>query len=257
MTRLTMLDVYWLEQAEADVPTDNNWLSRDEILHFNGLRIPKRRADWRVGRWTAKCAVAIQLNISDDPRGLANIEIRAATSGAPEVFVAGQQVSCTISLSHSAGRALCAIVPATVALGCDLERIEPRSPAFIADFFTAEEQDRIEQSITSERSALVTLLWSGKESVLKALHTGLRLDTRTVVVEPQSFFCLAEGWHPLRAHYLDNDESFLGWWKIANDFVRTMVSSPQSSEPGELQTVNCHTGRRDEIVACAVEHRAA
>src|SRR6476469_10047436 len=80
--------VYWLEQTQADVPAENDWLSARESVCLSGLRVAKRRADWRLGRWTAKCAVASFLNLSMDAQDLAQIEIRPASSGAPEIFIA-------------------------------------------------------------------------------------------------------------------------------------------------------------------------
>src|SRR5208283_2826825 len=97
------MDVYWLEQTEADVPAENQWLSAGEMLCLAGLRFAKRRTDWRLGRWTAKRALAAHLNLPADLSALANIEIQAATSGAPEVYLLNQPASVTISLSHRAG----------------------------------------------------------------------------------------------------------------------------------------------------------
>ena len=257
MTTLTGLDVYWLEQVVADMPADTNWLGSGEALCLSNLRVAKRRADWLLGRWTAKRALAVFLNLADDLGSLAGIEICAAPSGAPEAFVAHRPLAVTISLSHSSGKALCVLAPGTAALGCDVERIEPRSQGFVDDYFTSQEQALIEQSSALDRSTLETLLWSGKESTLKALHCGLRLDTRSVIVEPEDMPCRLGDWHPLRVRYIEHCGVFQGWWKVADDFVRTLVSSPQSNEPVLLQTLDCHSGRRKEVAACAGERRAS
>ena len=173
---------YWLEQSEADLPAGNDWLSASEVERLNAMRFPKRRADWRLGRWTAKRAVSAYLNMLGDHQALPNIEIRPAASGAPEAFIADRPASAAISLSHCNGNALCAVAPFGTALGCDLELVEPRSDAFVADYFTAEEQELVAQASAADRSFFSTLLWSAKESALKALHEGLRLDTRSVTV---------------------------------------------------------------------------
>ncbi len=106
-----MIDVHWLEQTEADVPAGNDWLSAGEMTRLQGMRFPKRRNDWRLGRWTAKRALAIYLDLPSHPRALADIEIRPASSGAPEVFVANKPAAITISLSHRGGVAACSIAP--------------------------------------------------------------------------------------------------------------------------------------------------
>ena len=176
------MNIQWLEQTATDVPAENQWLNANEILRLNGMRIPKRRADWRLGRWTAKHAVAACLNLSTEPSTLADIEIRAAASGAPEVLLHDEPAGIAISLSHSSGTALCTLAPPEINFGCDLETVEPRSDAFVADYFTVDEGNLIARSARQERPQLLALLWSAKESALKALRVGLRFDTRCMSV---------------------------------------------------------------------------
>src|SRR4051812_7173438 len=109
--------------------------------------IPKRRSDWRLGRWTAKAAVAkLVARWWTGP-----IEIRAADSGAPEVFFGSVRAKVTISISHRNGLACCVAIPGTAALGCDLEAPEPRSPAFVDDYFTESEKALIAESAPASR----------------------------------------------------------------------------------------------------------
>jgi len=227
------MDVYWLEQTKADVPAENDWLGASEILRLEGLHVAKRHDDWRLGRWTAKRALAAYLSLSARPRVLANIEVRPAPSGAPEVFVADKPADLTISLSHRDGIALCAVAPARAELGCDLEMIEPRSDAFISDYFTAEEQALVAEAPAAHRPRLLALLWSAKESALKALHAGLRLDTRSVIARPVEAFDLS-GWSPLRVHYTGG-QVFHGWWQYADGTVQTLVADPRPDVPVHLE----------------------
>jgi len=245
------MDVYWLEQTEADVPAENDWLSASEAVRLNGLRFAKRRADWRLGRWTAKRAFAACRNLPWDCHALAAIEIRPAPSGAPEVFLANTPADATISLSHRAGRAVCAVALSGVALGCDLEIIEQHSDAFIADYFTTEEQGLVARASAADRLRLVALLWSGKESVLKALGVGLRLDTRCVIVrpvaaprfrgavgeeraeDPASIFRLPYAlntWRPLYVSHTSG-QIFHGWWHYTDNLLRTLVAAPAPVAP--------------------------
>src|SRR5579864_1651730 len=178
------MNVYWLEQSEADVPAENNWLSANEAACLTGLRFAKRRCDWRLGRWTAKLALSICVDVPSTIEVFKKIEIRPAQSGAPEIFFANQPAPVTISLSHRDGIAACAVAISGVDIGCDLESVEPRSDAFVGDYFTIEEQALVARASAVNRPRLLALLWSAKESALKALHEGLRLDTRSVTVSP-------------------------------------------------------------------------
>jgi 4'-phosphopantetheinyl transferase len=240
--------LYWLEQTAADVPEENNWLSASETVRVEGLRFPKRRGDWRLGRWTAKRAVSAYLKLSSDPAALATVEIRAAPDGAPEVFLGDEPAAFAISLSHCAGTAVCAVMPSPGAVGCDLELIEPRSRAFFDDYFTAEEQTMVLRMPEAERVGLLTLLWSAKESALKALRVGLRADTRSVAVSlldslsedvgHPAVGLLAEfqgRWSPLRA-VCDSGRVFQGWWRQAGSLMYTTVADPPPSLPIQLET---------------------
>jgi len=231
------MQVYWLEQSESDVPNqpteamDVSWLSASERVRLDALRFPNRRADWLLGRWTAKRAVAQWLKLSGNPQDLATVDIRAAADGAPEVLLAGDPAPVAISLSHRAGSAVCAVAPEGTALGCDLELIEPRSEIFVADYFSAEERDLVDlQETPPARSRLVNLIWSAKESALKALRTGLRLDTRCVVVSPGNGTGL---WHPLQVRH-DSGRVFKGWWQTRGHTVRTVVADPPVLPPIDL-----------------------
>lgn len=236
-----VMKTYWLEQNQTDLPAHDDWLSADEAVLLSRMRFPKRRADWRLGRWTAKCAAAAYLNIPGAPHALQEIEVRAAPSGAPELFVANCSAAVTISLSHRAGIAACALAESGAKLGCDLELIEPRHGSFVADYFTREEQDLVSHASERDRPGLVSLLWSAKESALKALREGLRIDTRSLVVtfdaqtdhdHPAEVLgrCLGlNRWQPLQVYV--RGEVFQGWWQSKDKVVRTLVGAPSPLAP--------------------------
>jgi 4'-phosphopantetheinyl transferase len=225
------MDVGWLEQRGRDVPPLEDWLSAEETARLAGLRFPKRRDDWRLGRWTAKLAVCAWLRLPRGQELLRRIEIRPEPSGAPRVWIEGNPALVAISLSHREGTALCAIAP-PAALGCDLEAIEPRSDAFVADYFTAEEWRLVEQAPVPDRRRVLALLWSAKESAFKAVHEGLRLDTRCANVTAEMDESGA-GWHPLCVS-IAGREYFHGWWRRAGGLVRTLVAAPPPKIPVPL-----------------------
>ena len=253
------MEVYWLEQSEADVPAGDDWLSASELTQLSTFRFAKRRSDWQLGRWTAKSALALYLNAPADPRIFASLEIRPALSGAPTVFFQNRPAAAAISLSHRAGIAACAVTRSDGVLGCDLELIEPHSGAFLTDYFTTEEQSFVLRTCSDDRPRLLTLLWSAKESALKALHAGLRLDTRTVTVGP--FDALRGeredakeregtrtalvrsldghfGWSPLQVCSAEG-QVFNGWWQRSGDLIRTMVALPPPEPPIPFEKIAC------------------
>lgn len=230
-----MTKLHWLEQSAAEVAPSNSWLSPSEQLRLAEMKVLKRRNDWRLGRWAAKLAVAQYFQLPTNLDQLAMIEIRAHESGAPEAFLNNEAANVSISLSHRDGMAICGVTTAGVALGCDLELVEPRSEAFVADYFAPEEQSTIAQSNAMQRDLLVTVLWSAKESALKALRTGLRLDTRCVVATLKNESLSGTGtWSPLSVLY--GNQVFAGWWTHRDPLVRTTVSAPAVDMPTVAQS---------------------
>ena len=235
---IQMTDVVWLEQSQAELPAGDEWFGESEAATFRALRFEKRRSDWRLGRWTAKRAVAAHLGMDERAGSLARLEIVPAPSGAPEVFLDRRPVAIAISLSHRNGVALCALGSPGAELGCDLELIEPRSASFAETYFTAKELEIASAAPPESRAYLETLVWSAKESALKALGAGLQLDTRMVRVDlsgtelegtPQSF----REWSPLRVCYT-NGETFGGWWRYEGRLLRSVVAWPPPHIPNPI-----------------------
>jgi 4'-phosphopantetheinyl transferase len=226
------MKLYWLEQVQADVPLGNDWLSPWETMRLDRFRFPKRLADWRLGRWTAKQALAAALNLGWDDPALATIEIRPMSSGAPEVYVNNEAAPAAISISHREGHAMCAIARRDVRVGCDLEAVESHSDAFIDDYFTPEEQQFIAAAGGHDREWTASLLWSAKESALKALHEGLRLDTRAVIASFDSESLNTEEWGMLKVRY--GHQVFYGWWQETDHLLRTILADAPSTAPVRL-----------------------
>jgi 4'-phosphopantetheinyl transferase len=237
---MSPMGIHWLEQREADLPGENEWLSASELTRFATFRFPKRRADWLLGRWTAKLAVCAYLGMSTAHEALCALEIHPAESGAPLVFVANEPAPVSISISHRDGVAMCAVAPANTMLGCDLELIETHSEAFIRDYFTEEEQRAIAGVLDEERRRLATLMWSAKESALKALGVGLCADTRIVSVRVAEQLAAGISWNPLRVQ-MSNGPGFEGWWNQSGQLIRTIVTPAPSvvQSPTEENRVDC------------------
>ena len=222
-----MVNLYWFERDGSGLTAGDAWLSQAELACIRPTATPKRRSDWRRGRWAAKQAAARYLGLPSDTEGLRSIQVIPADSGAPELFRNCEPLPATISITHGSGRAACLIGPPGIELGCDLEVVEARSTFFVRDWFTAAEQEAIANGPLEQYDVLATAIWSGKECALKALSEGLRLDTRTVDVQVSRN---GGGWAPISVTYRACRE-FTGWWHADGPFVRAVVSSVRSNAP--------------------------
>jgi len=224
--------VSWLECQGADIPAGDGWLAPDERAVQATLTVPKRRADWRLGRWTAKQAVTTWLEAqSGGGCGWERLSILAADDGAPEAWCDGQRLVLQLSISHRAGRGVCAVGPEDVVPGCDLELVEPRSDAFIREWLAPAEQGLVEAASPADRPLLANLVWSAKEAAAKVRRAGLRLDVRRLAVEASAEEAGA-GWR--RVVVGGEEGRFEGWWRTDGEFVLVVVSAPPCAPPRAL-----------------------
>ncbi len=203
-----------------EVPAELDWLSRNERTRLNQFRFEKRRRDWLLGRWTAKQAL---LHLEGMPASdIGRLEIASTVAGAPRPFLDGVRLDTGLSLSHSHARALCVVSHEVRELGCDLELVEARRPSFVETFFTGAELGLVEAADPEFRDTLVTMIWSAKESTLKALGTGLKADTRSIEVTPTEE-PVSAGWFV--ADVVAGTQSFRCFWRRDGQFVLSVSAT--------------------------------
>jgi hypothetical protein len=74
-----------------------------------------------------------------------------------------------------------------------------------------------------------TAIWSAKEAALKAIHQGLKVDTRSVSCLIQAQDNPPESWTPFAVHW---DQQRLnrplpplaGWWRATETYILTLVT---------------------------------
>ena len=204
-----MIEVGVLLADCRELPEDDSWLDPEDAECLRRIRVPGRRLEFRLDRWTTKRAVAAWLGKSDN---------------------LSKEVE--VSVSHRDGRAVCAVAPAGTRLGCNLERIEPRSELFLQDCFVPSEIEMVLGEPVEQRALLANLIWSAKESALKALNTGLHPDARNV--EVRLLDLSAKDWGRLEVIQPATGEVFHGWWRRDEGWLVTVVSDPAPASPGYL-----------------------
>ncbi len=223
----------WLSQGMADAPADDGWLSPAEAAYVAKLRFAKRRTEFRLGRWTAKAAIARYLGLGSSLEALRRIVIDRAADGAPLPLLDGRPAPLYLTMTDRADQAVCLDGPPGPALGCDLELVEPRSERFVADYLTAAEQALVAAAPEGEaRHLQANLIWCGKESALKVLRTGLRRDTRSVEVSFPPGPPVG-GWQALSVRAVEG-ATFPGWWQCFGAFVLTVAATAPFPPPVSL-----------------------
>ncbi|GAP15605.1 phosphopantetheinyl transferase [Longilinea arvoryzae] len=222
------IEIDWA-QASTPPPPPEEFLSAAELERLAGMRFPRRRAEWLLGRWTAKKllrkvhSVLARLPLKD-------WSVANAANGQPFACLDGVRLAGCLSISHRSGRATCAWTPASdVGLGIDLEQVEPRTEAFVRDYFTPAEQALV---AGEQRQRDTVLVWSAKEAMLKALGQGLRMDTRAVEILRIANHQDADIWNGLQIRSARGVG--LNWWAgwfEAGDFVCTLAACAPNFDP--------------------------
>lgn len=229
-------DVCLAAAPASSLPEDDGWLTAAEGTILGRFRFSKRASDWRLGRWVAKEAVVAALRAgaggaSSGLPGRAEVEIMAGPGGGPRarILAPGEWPGVTVSLSHAGGMGFAAALVGAWRLGCDVEEVAPRSAEFVSDYLTEVEAGWVRAG-GADLHARANLVWSAKESALKALGEGLRKDTRSVVVQvddvPASLG--AGGWFRLRVA-VEGGRVFSGMALRDDLRVWTVVGSPGGS----------------------------
>jgi 4'-phosphopantetheinyl transferase len=216
----------WLSRRAAEVPPGDDWLGEAERSVLRGLRYERRQLDWRLGRFTAKCTVGSWLGIEPE-----QVSVLAAPDGAPEAWIDGERAPVSISLSHRDGTAVAVACEPEVAIGCDVELIEPRSDAFVREWLDDDERRVLEATSAARRPLLANVIWSAKEAATKVLREGLRLNVHHAIVSlaPAN----DNGWDAVRVDWR-NGPSAVGWWRVEEPFVIVVLGDVPISVPRRL-----------------------
>lgn len=216
-------------------------LSTAEMERWNSFRFEKRRREWLLGRWTAKNLVQeVLLQKTGECLPLNCIEINSASDGAPEISLRAvihdtyaREVAFSLSISHSHDAAFCALLDKPGwSIGADLERVEKRPPNFSEEYFTSEELARLNELPAELRDPYITVVWSAKEAVVKALRSGLTVETKWVNCRVDLAQRMSAEWSPftvkLDSVYLGEFPELeghfcMGWWLPWRDYFVTIA----------------------------------
>jgi 4'-phosphopantetheinyl transferase len=234
------MTVRWLTRGVDHLPAGDGWLSPAERDRAASMRYEKRRSEFLVARFTAKHTIARAVGLpTDDLARLASVEVRHRPTGAPMAYAEGRPAGVAMSLTDRADWAVCVVADGdALALGCDLELVEPRSAGFVRDYLTPVEQAAV--AAADDPDLVANLLWSAKESALKVLETGLRRDTRSVEVTlvdgggaaagGRPAIADDTGWRPLEVRPVEGGR-FPGWWLRSGRWLLTIAASGPIGPP--------------------------
>jgi phosphopantetheinyl transferase len=222
--------VFWNTQKFDSIPEDLDWLSLPEQNRYQQFRFPKRQKDWLSGRWVAKNLLS-NLIIYSDTLPFRELSILNEDSGAPFVIWRDQRLAGSLSISHRSDCAITAFCfDPEISIGIDLEAIEAKSLGFVEDYFTEPEVHMVLTLPKEEQALAASLLWSGREAIVKALQIGLRVDTRQIAFNLPSLK-FNEDWQPIEILECPAECKYLKlFWRKLNHSLVTLAIKLKNRE---------------------------
>jgi 4'-phosphopantetheinyl transferase EntD len=148
-----------------------SFLSRKESELFRTFKYVKRQKEWLGGRLAAKHAVSNLMGIGSTSEAMQQFSVLPAGSGAPMIVDSSfpDNALPAISISHS-DRFGVAMAAQGETCGIDIQKITEKTQRVADRFCTGDERKLLDKNVpflnTGER---LTLLWSAKEAVKKAM----------------------------------------------------------------------------------------
>ncbi|HUW63507.1 MAG TPA: 4'-phosphopantetheinyl transferase superfamily protein [Spirochaetia bacterium] len=152
-------------------------LHGEERQYFDTLGSQKRKKSYLIGRYSAKTAICRLTNENN----FQNISIRQGIFNQPVntcLFNHNTQVSITHSNDIGASIAF----PEEVPMGIDVEMVDPETISVLASQATDHEKF-ILKDLPFPYLNMLTLLWTAKEALSKALKVGLMASYHTFEIE--------------------------------------------------------------------------
>lgn len=112
--------------------------------------------------------------------------------GKPNVDIEGSSFQGSVSISHTSCFVFVAASKGAIELGVDVERVRDFSVTLLDGFLSVNERDVLTRHSLFDSSLYHTKIWCLKESILKALGTGLRVHPQSLDVSSLLFLKAGE-----------------------------------------------------------------
>ncbi len=211
-------DIHWVLTQAGPGLASGCYLTATEIQSGRRYRHPERHRQWMLGRATAKYLLmqrATPLDLSIQASN--DFEILRNPNGWPQLQDRhGRNLPVSLTISHRDELAFSAVCRDNLGnLGADIEIIAPKNASMLEDFYTPEERNWIQSQASPHQALTATLIWSAKESILKAIKTGLMENTKIIRLIPNEDVSQpGNRWNQIQA--VIRQQTIPVWWTILN-----------------------------------------
>ncbi|MBZ9609908.1 4'-phosphopantetheinyl transferase superfamily protein [Clostridium estertheticum] len=141
-----------------------------ETTQLEQYSITKKRNEYLLGRYTMKMAISCFTGLVNKQ----DIEIGYGVLQYP-VVISDSSGIIEVSLTHCNSRAIAIVYNKDIMLGIDLEQVNYKKYEFL-DKITLESERELYKKCVLNYNTFLTLLWTAKEALSKAIKTGFTID---------------------------------------------------------------------------------
>nr|WP_231116781.1 4'-phosphopantetheinyl transferase superfamily protein [Paenibacillus polymyxa] len=164
--------------CHAGASLDSEMFHPEECSYFESLLFQRRKANFMLGRLSAKQAASVLLS---EPN-LRNISVETGVFGQP-LLRATAAPGYQVSIAHCDNIGTAVVFPEAHPMGIDIEKINPGRIKTMESLLTMEERERIAAVRgIEEYSVLVTVSWTVKEAISKILRTGFTASSQVLEI---------------------------------------------------------------------------
>ena len=166
--------LYYYEVVEPEsLLCQKDILSETETEEYDSITANKRKLSYMLGRYCAKKAITGL--VMKNPK---HIIVENAIFEQPVVNVP----DISISITHSDQVGACVCFSNKLLMGIDVENIKP-SKYHVLDSIAQEEEKRILSNILGDELTALTVLWTIKEALGKAIFTGITISEKLTTIK--------------------------------------------------------------------------
>ena len=158
-----------------------NWLDSDELHRFHRYQTNEGRRQFALCRSALRASLVNTLGCNNE-----DLRFSDSRQSKPVATVSGKLIQHEFNVSHSHRHALIAL-SAKGKVGIDVEErvVRHDMDGEIAEVFSPLERETLSNTSGENKVQMFFRLWTIKESLIKAIGKGFRLDTSTFTIPEQ------------------------------------------------------------------------
>lgn len=199
--------------------------NQNEISILNGYSIDKKRNEFILGRYSMKTAISHFSNTMNKH----DVEVEYGILNYP--IIKDNVLGIEVGLTHCNSRAIAMAYSNRIMLGIDIEQVD-ENRIDLLDKIALPQEKELYHGVALEYDAFLTLLWTAKEALSKAIKTGFTCDMD--IFQIRSIKYIQNAYLVEYVHF----PAFQGVVKVKEDYIVTLAYIKKLDISSYIKAIN-------------------